>query len=100
MDYAAPMNRVTKLLDDLHEMLGRHAAGEPPLVPPEDPLQYARFLIPGIPAKPWYDAAEVPWTAAFEAKYDELRAELDAFLAQQEVTFRNYIGPIKGERAD
>ena len=94
------MNRVTKLLDQLPEMLRRDAAGEPPLVPPADPLQYARFLVPGIPARPWHDAGDVPWASAFEAKHGELRAELDAFLAQQEVTFRNYIGPIKGERAD
>jgi aspartyl/asparaginyl beta-hydroxylase (cupin superfamily) len=94
------MNRVTKLLDQLPEMLRRDAAGEPPLVAPDDPLQYARFVVPGIPATPWHDAAALPWTSAFEAKHAELRAELDAFLAQQDVTFRNYVGPILGERAD
>ncbi len=38
------MNRVAGLLPHLSEMLRRDAAGEPPLFPPADPLQYARFV--------------------------------------------------------
>jgi aspartyl/asparaginyl beta-hydroxylase (cupin superfamily) len=94
------MNRVTKLVEHLPEILRRDGAGEPPLFPPADPLQYARFVIPGIPAKPWYDAADFSWTAGFEANHAAIRDELTAFLAQQRVTFRNYIGPIAHEKAD
>jgi aspartate beta-hydroxylase len=81
-------------------MLRRDAAGEPPLFPPEDPLQYARFLIPDLAAQPWHDAAAFPWTRAFEDSHAVIRAELEAFLAQQRVTFRNYVGPILHEQAD
>lgn len=94
------MNRVTKLLEHLPELLRRDAAGEPPLFPPADPLQYARFLIPDLEGRPWRDAAEFPWTRAFEDSYPAIRAELEAFLAQQQVRFRNYVGPIQGERAE
>lgn len=94
------MNRVTELRAHLPEMLRRDAAGEPPLFPPSDPLQYARFQIPNLPSRPWYDAHEFPWTADFADEHDELRAELASFLAQQAVTFRDYVGPIQKERAD
>jgi aspartate beta-hydroxylase len=94
------MNRVTKLLDHLPELLRRDAAGEPPLFPPADPLQYARFLIPDLDGRPWHDASAFPWTRAFEDNHAAIRDELDAFLAQQRVTFRNYVGPILHEQAD
>jgi aspartate beta-hydroxylase len=94
------MNRVTKLLQHLPEMLRRDAAGEPPLFPPADPLQYPRFLVPDLPAKPWYDAAQFPWTEGFARHHAAIRDELGAFLAQQEVTFRNYVGPLTGDGAD
>jgi aspartate beta-hydroxylase len=94
------MNRVAKLLDNLPELLRRDAAGEPPLFPPIDPLQYPRYLVPDLTARPWHDAAAFPWTRAFEEHHAEMRAELDAFLAQQATTFRNYVGPILHERAD
>ena len=94
------MDRLAKVLEHLPEMLRRDAAGEPPLFPPEDPLQYARFVIPGVPGKPWHDAADFAWTAAFAEAHAAIRAELEAFLTQQQVTFRNYVGPILHEQAD
>jgi aspartate beta-hydroxylase len=94
------MDRVSKLLAHLPELLRRDAAGEPPLFPPADPLQYARFLVPDLDSRPWHDAAEFPWAAAFAQAHDEVRDELARFLAQQQVTFRNYVGPILHERAD
>ena len=94
------MDRLAKVLEHLPEMLRRDAAGEPPLFPPEDPLQYARFVLPGVPGKPWHDAADFAWTAAFAEQHAEIRGELEAFLAQQAVTFRNYVGPILHEQAD
>ena len=94
------MNRVTKLLEYLPELLRRDAAGEPPLFPPDDPLQYPRFLVPDLPGQPWHDAAAFPWTSAFVGAYPAIRAELEGFLAQQQVTFRNYVGPILHEQAD
>jgi aspartate beta-hydroxylase len=94
------MNRVAQLLPHLPEMLRRDAAGEPPLFPPDDPLQYARFVIPGLPGVPWHDVAQFPWTAEFASHHAEVRAELERFLTQQRITFRNYIGPILHEQAD
>lgn len=94
------MNRVTKLFEHLPEMLRRDAAGEPPLFPPLDPLQYARFLIPGLGSQPWWDAGTIPWAATFEDNHAVIRAELETFLAQQAVTFRDYVGPILEEKAD
>jgi aspartyl/asparaginyl beta-hydroxylase (cupin superfamily) len=94
------MNRVQKLIANLPELLRRDAAGEPPLWPPVDPLQYARFLVPDLTGKPWHDAHDFPFTRAFEANHAAIRAELEAFLAQQRVTFRNYVGPILHEQAD
>jgi aspartate beta-hydroxylase len=94
------MNRVTKLLEHLPELLRRDAAGEPPLFPPDDPLQYARFLIPDLHGKPWHDADAFAFTAGFAEAHAAIAAELDAFIAQQAVTFRNYVGPILHERAD
>ena len=81
-------------------MLRRDAAGEPPLFAPQDPLQYSRFLIPDLPGKPWHDAADHVWTRGFEDNHLAIRAELEAFLAQQHTTFRNYVGPILHEQAD
>ncbi len=94
------MNRVMKLREHLPEMLRRDAAGEPKLFPPLDPLQYARFLIPGLDSTPWYDASVFPWAARFAESHGEIRAELERFLAQQAITFRNYVGPILKEQAD
>jgi aspartyl/asparaginyl beta-hydroxylase (cupin superfamily) len=94
------MNRVMKLFERLPEVLERDQKGEPPLFPPADPLQYPRFYLPDLDARPWHEASAFPWTARFEAAYDDVRAELAAFLAQQRVTFRNYVGPILHERAD
>jgi aspartate beta-hydroxylase len=93
-------NRVIEMMQHLPEMLRRDAAGEAPLFPPLDPLQYARFLVPGIDSVPWHDPAQFPWAARFEEAYDEVRTELETFLAQQRVTFRNYVGPILHEQAD
>lgn len=96
----APMDRLTKLRENLPEMLRRVGAGEPPLFPPADPLQYPKFLIPDIPSKPWFEAEELAWTRAFTESHVAICAELEAFLAQQAVTFRNYIGPIDHGGAD
>jgi aspartyl/asparaginyl beta-hydroxylase (cupin superfamily) len=94
------VNRIAKLVANLPELLRRDAAGEPPLFPPADPLQRPRYLIPDLDGRPWHDAAAFPWAARFAAAHDEIRDELARFLAQQEVTFRDYTGPILHERAD
>jgi aspartyl/asparaginyl beta-hydroxylase (cupin superfamily) len=94
------MNRLLKLFEHLPEVLRRDQAGEPPLFPPADPAQRPRFYLPDLTARPWHDASEFPWMAAFERNYTAIRAELEAFLAQQRVTFRDYVGPILHEKAD
>jgi len=94
------VSRIGKLLQHLPEMLRRDAAGEPSLFPPADPLQRPRFYVPDLDARPWHDAGAFPWLAQFAPAHAAIRAELDAFLAQQEVTFRDYVGPVLHERAD
>jgi aspartate beta-hydroxylase len=94
------MNRVMKLLSHMPELLRRDANGEPPLFPAQDPLQYPRFFLPELPSQPWHDAKAYPWLRAFEEHHEALRAELDEFLGQQQTTFRNYIGPLNGDRVD
>jgi aspartate beta-hydroxylase len=94
------MNRVTKLLDHLPELLRRDANHEPPLFPAADPLQYPRFLLPELPSQPWHEATDHPWLRDFENNHAALRDELNEFLSQQETTFRNYIGPLNGDRVD
>ena len=89
-----------KLLENLPEVLRRDQQGEPPLFPPADTLQRPRFYLPDLTARPWHDAADFPFLARLEDAYPAIRAELDGFLAQQQVTFRNYVGPILHERAD
>jgi aspartyl/asparaginyl beta-hydroxylase (cupin superfamily) len=94
------MKRLMKLFENLPEVLRRDQAGEPPLFPPEDPLQRPRFYLPDLPARPWHDAAAFPYLTRLQDEYPTIRAELDAFLSQQKITFRNYVGPILHERAD
>jgi aspartyl/asparaginyl beta-hydroxylase (cupin superfamily) len=94
------VSRIAKLLDHLPELLRRDAAGEPPLFPPADPLQRPRFYVPDLDARPWHDAAAFPWMTRLAEAHDVIRGELDAFLAQQQVTFRDYVGPLLHERAD
>ena len=89
-----------KLLENLPEVLRRDQQGEPPLFPPADPLQSPRFYLPDLTARPWHDARAFPFLARLEDAYPGIRAELDAFLAQQRITFRNYVGPILHEQAD
>jgi aspartate beta-hydroxylase len=94
------MSRVMKLLENLPEVLRRDEQGEPPLFPSADPLQRPRFYIPDLPARPWHEAAAFPFMAAFERQHEAIQSELQAFLAQQRVRFRNYVGPILHEQAD
>ena len=54
-----------KLLENLPEVLRRDEAGEPPLFPPDDPLQRPRFFLPDLASRPWHDASEFPWMAPF-----------------------------------
>ena len=94
------VNRVTKLLEHLPEIMQRDANREPPLFPASDPLQYPRFLLPDLPSQPWHEAEAYPWLRGFETNHAALRRELDTFVNQQETTFRNYIGPLNGDRVD
>src|SRR5262245_35630982 len=94
------MNRVMQLLEHLPEVLRRDAAGEPPLFPSEEPLQRPRFYLPGLPARPFHPADALPFARRFQEAHAVLLAELRAFLAQQAVTFKNYVGPILHEQAD
>ena len=94
------MNRLTKLLDHLPELLRRDAAGEPSPFPALESAAVRALPRPHLASKPWYEPAEFPWTQRFADHHAQIRAELEAFLAQRAVTFRNYVGPILHETAD
>ncbi|MFD7080203.1 aspartyl/asparaginyl beta-hydroxylase domain-containing protein [Streptomyces sp. NPDC059918] len=44
----------------------------------ETNLQRPEVIIPGLAAKPWWDAGEFPWVADLEASYDAIREEFEA----------------------
>jgi aspartyl/asparaginyl beta-hydroxylase (cupin superfamily) len=56
------------------------------------PKQTPPFFIPGVPAHPYYDSREFPFTQALEAAYPDIRQELENVLATQASRFRSYVG--------
>lgn len=48
-------------------------------------------IIPGLRAKPWWDATEFPWMKHFEENYKVIRDELLAL--RSEKGFQPYRGP-------
>ena len=44
--------------------------------------QPTSFYYPGLPQQPWYSAGDFPWAAELEAAVPEMRAEIEAVLAE------------------
>jgi aspartyl/asparaginyl beta-hydroxylase (cupin superfamily) len=58
--------------------------------PPAAPYQRAEFIVPGLTARPWHDAADLPITTMLTRHWREIRAELDAALAARS-GFQHYV---------
>lgn len=59
---------------------------------PTDPLRQPRIFVPGIPAKPWWEASAYPWVAELEAAAPAIREEMLALLKDRR-TFIPYTEP-------
>ena len=44
------------------------------------PMQYPPYLIPGVPARPFYEAAEFEWAQVLEREYPSIKKELNQVL--------------------
>jgi len=55
-------------------------------------LQTPSFLIPGVPAKPYYDSTDFAFTHRLEERYREVRGELQRLLDDQKDRFQAYSG--------
>lgn len=56
------------------------------------PLQTPHFFVPGVTARPFYDAAEFPFTQVLEDAYPRIREELMHVISQQRESFQTYRG--------
>jgi len=67
------------------------AAGEKPLVGPEDPSQEGTtFFFPDLTAKPWHDPKDFPIIAKLEASWEAIRDELKYALDNKR-GFQHYV---------
>jgi Aspartyl/Asparaginyl beta-hydroxylase len=93
-DYQAHLERAVaaaeagpRLDEALAIMLGRKPLYLPPVAYPQRP---SVFHFPGLPPRPFYEREEFDWVPALEAATPEIRAELQAVLAE-EADFRPYV---------
>jgi aspartyl/asparaginyl beta-hydroxylase (cupin superfamily) len=55
------------------------------------PLQYPPYLVPGVPARTFYEAAEFEWAAVLEREYPTIKAELMQLLSDNGAGFKGYM---------
>jgi beta-hydroxylase len=55
------------------------------------PMQYPPYLVPGVPARTFYDPAEFSWASALEQSFPVIKKELDQVLNQSGVGFKSYM---------
>ena len=55
------------------------------------PLQYPPYLLPGVPARTFYDPAEFEWVAPLEAAFPVIRQELLSVLDEDASGFQAYM---------
>lgn len=77
-------------LKSVFEVLGTPVHRMP--TPYTHPLQTPPFYVPGVPAHPYYDPAEFPFTKMLEEKYPLIRAELEQVLREERGSFQTYRG--------
>jgi len=100
-----PLSRAYVRLDDLETIRkGNEALGLSSIFdtfceavrlkqsPYTHPLQKPNFFIPGVPAKPFYNAADFGFTRMLEDAYAEIRAELEGLLERSASRFQAYVG--------
>ena len=55
------------------------------------PMQYPPYLIPGVPARPFYEAAEFEWAQVLEQEYPVIKKELVQVLGESGAGFKGYM---------
>jgi hypothetical protein len=55
------------------------------------PMQYPPYLIPGVPARPFYEAAEFDWAQVLEQEYPVIKKELGQVLGESGAGFKGYM---------
>lgn len=55
------------------------------------PMQYPPYLIPGVPARTFYDPGEFEWARMLEEAYPLIKQELLDVLAQDAAGFKGYV---------
>jgi len=56
------------------------------------PMQYPTFMLPGVPARTFYDSSEFEFTRILEEQYPVIKAELTDLLSQKGAGFSGYMG--------
>jgi beta-hydroxylase len=55
------------------------------------PMQYPPYLIPGVPARTFYDPREFEWASVLEDSYPLIKYELTQLLEQRGAGFQSYL---------
>ncbi len=55
------------------------------------PMQYPPYLIPGVPARPFYESAEFEWAQVLEREYPLIKKELNQVLSESASGFKGYM---------
>jgi beta-hydroxylase len=76
-------------LDTMFEMSTRNVPRIPS--PYTHPMQYPPYLIPGVPARTFYDPNEFDWAPALLEAYPIIRDELMQLLARNAAGFKGYM---------
>ena len=111
---AIKMEDVEQLRDVLVEMdtlptiqTGKHAIGIDSVFelgtrkahliksPYTHPLQYPPYLVPGVPARMFYEAAEFEWASVLEREYPTIKAELMQLLSENGAGFKGYMSELQ-----
>ena len=55
------------------------------------PMQYPPYLIPGVPARPFYESQEFDWALVLEREYPAIKKELTRVLQESGSGFKGYM---------
>jgi aspartyl/asparaginyl beta-hydroxylase (cupin superfamily) len=73
----------------MFEMANKQADKTP--TPYTHPMQYPPYLIPGVPARPFYEAPEFEWAQVLEREYPSIKKELVQVLGDRGAGFKGYM---------
>jgi aspartyl/asparaginyl beta-hydroxylase (cupin superfamily) len=54
-------------------------------------MQYPPYVIPGVPARPFYEASEFEWAQVLEREYPTIKSELVQVLGESGAGFKGYM---------